>query len=162
LAIVVRQATTADLDALVPLFDAYRVFYRKTSDPELARTFLSERLSRNQSVVFLAMREDGAAVGFTQLYPSFSSAAAAPVFILNDLFVAPDARRNGRGSVKRWFFYPCDRRASPLFSTLVQFIKSVPKSQSERPGWSHPVQSGESPEAPLSRGRKQAAASGVG
>jgi len=57
---------------------------------------------------------------------------------------------------------PCDRRASPLFSTLVQFIKSVPKSQSERPGWSHPVQSGESPEAPLSRGRKQAAASGVG
>jgi len=106
LAIVVRQATTADLDALVPLFDAYRVFYRKTSDPELARTFLAERLSRNQSVVFLALRGNGAAVGFTQLYPSFSSAAAAPVFILNDLFVAPDARRNGRGSVKRWFFYP--------------------------------------------------------
>ena len=99
MAIVVRQATTADLDALVPLFGAYRVFYRKTSDPELARTFLSERLSRNQSVVFLAMREDGAAVGFTQLYPSFSSAAAAPVFILNDLFVAPDARRNGVGAL---------------------------------------------------------------
>jgi len=39
--IVVRQATVADLDLLVPLFDAYRVFYRKPSDPDLARQFLS-------------------------------------------------------------------------------------------------------------------------
>jgi GNAT superfamily N-acetyltransferase len=34
-------------------------------------------------------------VGFTQLYPAFSSVSAAHVWILNDLLVLPDARRNG-------------------------------------------------------------------
>jgi GNAT superfamily N-acetyltransferase len=49
--------------------------------------------------VFLAMRADGAAMGFTQLFPSFSSASAARILILNDLFVAPAARRTGVGSM---------------------------------------------------------------
>jgi GNAT superfamily N-acetyltransferase len=90
----IRRATVADLGLLVPLFDAYRVFYGKPSDTSLARTFLSERLQRNQSVVFLAFHSQRAA-GFTQLYPSFSSVSAARIFILNDLFVAPEARRSG-------------------------------------------------------------------
>ncbi len=89
-----HQASVADLDALVPLFDAYRVFYGKPSDEALARSFLRERFEHNQSVIFLA-RRGGAAVGFTQLYPSFSSASAARIFILNDLFVVPAARRSG-------------------------------------------------------------------
>ena len=93
----VRQATVADLDLIVPLFDAYRLFYRQPSDPERARRFLLERFEHNQSVIFLALNDD-AAIGFTQLYPSFSSGAMARVFILNDLFVAPDARRRGAGS----------------------------------------------------------------
>jgi GNAT superfamily N-acetyltransferase len=80
-----------------PLFDAYRQFYRQPSDCDGARRFLLERFERNQSVVFLAFT-DGAAAGFTQLYPSFSSGAMAPVFILNDLFVTPEARRRGTGS----------------------------------------------------------------
>ncbi|HET7930848.1 MAG TPA: GNAT family N-acetyltransferase, partial [Rhodanobacteraceae bacterium] len=37
----------------------------------------------------------GAALGFTQLYPAFSSVAARRIWILNDLFVAPNARRRG-------------------------------------------------------------------
>jgi GNAT superfamily N-acetyltransferase len=80
------------------LFDAYRQFYRKPSDLNLARQFLFERFHHNQSIVFLALRPDGSAVGFTQLYPSFSSASAARIFILNDLFVQPEARRAGVGS----------------------------------------------------------------
>jgi len=36
-------------------------------------------------------------MGFTQLYPSFSSVSAARIFILNDLFVVPEARRSGLG-----------------------------------------------------------------
>jgi GNAT superfamily N-acetyltransferase len=89
----VRQATILDLELLVPLFDAYRQFYRKPSDLGLARRFLRERFEHSQSIVFLAVREDGSAVGFTQLFPSFSSASAARIFILNDLFVRPEARR---------------------------------------------------------------------
>ena len=94
--IEVRQATIADLNLLVPLFDAYRQFYRQPSEPERARRFLLERFEHNQSVIFLAFQD--AAIGFTQLYPSFSSGAMARIFILNDLFVASEARGRGAGS----------------------------------------------------------------
>src|SRR5947209_4483653 len=93
----IRRATEADLHQLVPLFDAYRQFYGQPSDLERARRFLRERLERDESVIFLAL-EGNAAIGFTQLYPSFSSGAMAPIFILNDLFVSEEARRGGAGS----------------------------------------------------------------
>jgi len=93
----VRRASLADVDLVAPLFDAYRQFYEQTPDLALARTFLRERLEQDQSVIFLALRSDGSAVGFTQLYPSFSSARAQRIFILNDLFVDPGVRRRGVG-----------------------------------------------------------------
>lgn len=92
----VRQASVADLETLVPLFDGYRQFYRQASDQAGAREFLRARFEHGQSVIFLAFA-DGVAAGFTQLYPSFSSASMARVFVLNDLFVYPDARRGGVG-----------------------------------------------------------------
>jgi GNAT superfamily N-acetyltransferase len=95
----VRQATVFDLDLVVPLFDAYRQFYRRPGDLGLARQFLLERFQHNESIVFLAMQQDGSAVGFTQLFPSFSSASAARILILNDLFVSPEARRQKVGSL---------------------------------------------------------------
>jgi GNAT superfamily N-acetyltransferase len=99
----VRQATVADLDLIVPLFDAYRQFYRRPSEPERARRFLLERFEHNQSVIFVSFgprrdAEGPAATGFTQLYPSFSSGSMARIFILNDLFVAPETRRRGTGT----------------------------------------------------------------
>jgi GNAT superfamily N-acetyltransferase len=96
--LTVCEATILDLDLVAPLFDAYRQFYRKPGDPELARRFLRDRLENGQSVIFLALLPDGAAAGFTQLYPSFSSASAARIFILNDLFVEPRFRRMGAGA----------------------------------------------------------------
>ena len=96
--VVVRQATVFDLELIVPLFDAYRQFYRKPGDVELARRFLRERFEHNESTVFLALLEDGTAMGFTQLYRTFSSVSAAPILILNDLYVRPEARRNKVGS----------------------------------------------------------------
>jgi GNAT superfamily N-acetyltransferase len=96
-AVEVRKAAVEDLNLLVPLFDAYRQFYRQPSDTEGARSFLQERFEYSQSVIFLAF-EGTAAVGFTQLYPSFSSGAMARIFILNDLFVVPGARGRGAGA----------------------------------------------------------------
>jgi len=96
--ITVRRATIQDVDALAPLFDAYRQFYRKPSDLGLARRFLFERIQNNEAILFIAIRQDGSAVGFTQLFPSFSSASAAPILILNDLFVQPGVRRMKVGS----------------------------------------------------------------
>lgn len=94
--LVVRRAESADADRLAPLFDAYRCFYGRQSDPELARRFISERLKRGESVIYLALtaRE---AIGFVQLYPSFDSVEASPVWILHDLFVSPGARGAGAG-----------------------------------------------------------------
>ncbi len=92
----VRQATVADLDLVAPLFDLYRQFYGRPSDLGGARTFLHDRLSRGESVIFLA--EGGGPLGFSQLYPMFSSLSMAPVMSLNDLFVREDCRRRGVGS----------------------------------------------------------------
>ena len=92
----VRQAGPADAELVAPLFDAYRQFYAQPSDPALARAFVAARLERDESVIYLAER-DGRAVGFVQLYPLFSSTAARPrrLWLLNDLFVAPEARGGG-------------------------------------------------------------------
>lgn len=90
----IHRATPADLAALAPLFDAYRRFYGQPGDVARAEAFLRERLQRGESVVLLAGR-DGATVGFAQLYPMFSSVRTARVWILNDLFVAEQARRGG-------------------------------------------------------------------
>ena len=84
------------LDLIVSLFDAYRVFYGKPSDKNAAKQFLFERLKNRDSVIFLAL-VDNEAVGFTQLYPSFSSVSMKPIYILNDLFVTEAYRKQGIG-----------------------------------------------------------------
>jgi ribosomal protein S18 acetylase RimI-like enzyme len=92
-----RRATSEDLDRLTPLFGAYREFYRQAADPAAEREFLARRFARGEAVVFLAELE-GEAVGFTLLYPSFSSISLRPIFVLNDLYVRPQARRTGVGA----------------------------------------------------------------
>lgn len=88
----------ADIDVVVPLFDGYRQFYGQPSDAALARAFVAERMALLESVIFLAQSESGAALGFTQLYPSFSSVSARRIWVLNDLFVSSAARGQGVGS----------------------------------------------------------------
>ena len=95
--LTVRQAALDDLEALVPLFDGYRQFYGRASDPSAAREFLLARFNHGQSALFVAHVDD-MPVGFTQLYPSFSSVSLARVFVLNDLFVQEDRRRKGVAS----------------------------------------------------------------
>jgi GNAT superfamily N-acetyltransferase len=94
MSIEIRRATPGDVDVVAPLFDTYRVFYGKPSDPALARGFIDARLTRGESVILLAVQH-GKAMGFTQLYPAFSSVSATHVWVLNDLLVVPDARRSG-------------------------------------------------------------------
>lgn len=91
----VRRAITTDIDELAPLFDAYRQFYEQSPDLVLARSFLKERLERDQSVIFLARDKNKRVIGFTQLYPTFCSVEARNVWVLYDLFVDPASRRHG-------------------------------------------------------------------
>jgi len=90
----IREAGTDDLIDLSKLFDGYRQFYGQPSNEAEAREFLGERLARKDSVILIAV-EEGATVGFVQLYPSYSSVAMKRIFILNDLFVVPGARNCG-------------------------------------------------------------------
>jgi GNAT superfamily N-acetyltransferase len=93
----IRPAAIADLPVLVPLFDTYRVFYEQPSDVSAAEAFLEQRFERADSKILLAFRSDDVAIGFTQLFPSFSSVAMRRIFVLNDLFVAETGRRSGVG-----------------------------------------------------------------
>jgi GNAT superfamily N-acetyltransferase len=90
------QADITHLKIVAPLFDAYRQFYKQATNLPLAEAFLKERMEQNESVIFLAM--DGEkAIGFTQLYPTFSSVSAQKTLVLNDLFVRPEMRGKGIG-----------------------------------------------------------------
>lgn len=90
----VHRAGPADLDALAVLFDAYRQFYEQAPDLHGARAFLGARLANDESVIFIA-RDDAGAAGFTQLYPLFTSVGMRRLWLLNDLYVAADRRRGG-------------------------------------------------------------------
>ncbi|MFN0221613.1 MULTISPECIES: GNAT family N-acetyltransferase [Paenibacillus] len=93
----VVTAGPADLDAVAPLFDAYRQFYGQPSDPEGARAFLQGLLQRGDSVILLAYEAGSPEpAGFTQLYPVYSSVSMKRLWTLNDLYVRPEAR--GRGA----------------------------------------------------------------
>lgn len=92
-----RPAEARDLDAIAALFDAYRQFYKKPPDLDLARRYLAERFQRKESVLIVAENETGELIGFTQLYPAFCSVLAARTFVLYDLFVTPAARGTGAG-----------------------------------------------------------------
>ena len=80
----VRRAGHEDLDALAELFDSYRQFYGQSPDVGAARNFIEARLAAEDSVILIAAMDGGRALGFTQLYPTFSSIRMARSYILND------------------------------------------------------------------------------
>lgn len=98
MSIKIKRATVDDVSKVAPLFDAYRRFYKQTSDIEAAAMFLNERLQKIESVIFIAFDNDNA-VGFTQLYPIFSSVSMRRTWLLNDLYVSADARTKGAGTL---------------------------------------------------------------
>ena len=91
----IRRAGPGDVAEVARLFDLYRQFYERPPDLALARHFIGERLRREESVIYVAAGPAGGLAGFTQLYPTFCSVAAAPIYVLYDLFVDPQARRGG-------------------------------------------------------------------
>ncbi|EIK52210.1 GCN5-like N-acetyltransferase [Stutzerimonas stutzeri TS44] len=72
-------------------------FYGQETNLKLARDFITERLENSESTIFYAQTADGKYIGFTQLYPSFSSVSAQRSWILNDLYVSEEARGRGIG-----------------------------------------------------------------
>lgn len=94
----IRAATSSDIDQLSQLFDQYRIFYRKASDIDRAKEFLTMRITKEDSVIYISESSDGDLNGFVQLYPLFSSTRMQKLWLLNDLFIAVPSR--GRGISK--------------------------------------------------------------
>ena len=131
----VKRAGLGDLDDVAPLFDGYRQFYGQPSDLAAARAFLAERLRRDESVIFVAIADD-VTLGFTQLYPSFSSVSVRRLWILNDLFVSPAARRGGVGRrlLERTREWAVETDAKGLTLTTA-LANSAARSLYESCGW---------------------------
>jgi ribosomal protein S18 acetylase RimI-like enzyme len=96
---MIRKATLQDLDQLTTLFDQYLVFYKKPSNIEKHKSFLKERIENNEAIIFLAFDDEikEKAIGFTLIYPTFSSILLSKILILNDLYVDSTIRNNGTG-----------------------------------------------------------------
>tara|TARA_R110002050_G_scaffold80677_3_gene172439 strand:- start:4106 stop:4408 length:303 start_codon:yes stop_codon:yes gene_type:complete len=93
----ILQANKKHLDDLAPLFNGYRIFYKQESNLKVARDFLKERLTKQDSVIFMAYI-DNVAVGFTQLYMLYSSVTMQPMYVLNDLFIDTNYRNKNIGT----------------------------------------------------------------
>jgi ribosomal protein S18 acetylase RimI-like enzyme len=132
--ISIERAELDHIAEIAPLFDAYRRFYGQVDDPR-ARSFLEERLARDESVVFVA-RLQGSAIGFSQLYPCFASVSLTRMFVLYDLFVAPQARRCGAAAalLRAAVDYATGRGAGQLM--LQTAVTNLPAQRLyEREGW---------------------------
>lgn len=97
MSIVVREAKKSDLNEVAELFDLYRQFYEQKSDPVLVLEFIAQRFNSAESVILVAEDDQLGLLGFCQLYPSFCSVEAGPIYVLYDLFVLPAARKHGLG-----------------------------------------------------------------
>jgi len=95
-ALKTRLAGMADLAKVAHLFDQYRQFYEQAPDIALATQFIGDRISKQEAIILLAENE-GEAIGFCQMYPTFCSVGAAPIVVLYDLFVGKSVRKTGAG-----------------------------------------------------------------
>jgi GNAT superfamily N-acetyltransferase len=94
-----QRAVPSHLDKIASLFDAYRGFYGQPSNLTQSRNFIDERIARDESAIFFVQDANGEALGFVQLYPTFSSIDAHRTWLLSDLFTTPAARGRGVGTL---------------------------------------------------------------
>ena len=87
----IRRITATEITDIITLFDWYRVFYKMQSDTDAAAKFLKDRITKEESIIFAAY-EGNKAIGFVQLYYTFSSVSLQKSLVLNDLFVDANYR----------------------------------------------------------------------
>lgn len=97
MSVEIAVAAEGDLPELLVLMRAYCDFYEVApSDDDLlalSRALIAD--PRREGVQLLARGEDGRAVGFATVYWSWTTTAASRLAVMNDLFVAPEARGSG-------------------------------------------------------------------
>ncbi len=93
----VDRVSEQDLAELLPLVRGYCDFYEVTpSDDELlalSRALIAD--PEREGLQLIARNEDGNAVGFATVYWSWATTSAQRIGVMNDLFVATEARGSG-------------------------------------------------------------------
>ena len=93
---MIATVTEADLPELLPLLRGYCDFYEVDPSDDallaLARVLIDDPA---QGVQLIARDDDGRAVGFATIFWTWSTLSAARLGVMNDLFVADDARGGG-------------------------------------------------------------------
>ena len=94
---MITTVTDADLPELLPLMRAYCDFYEvDPSDDALlamSRTLMAD--PQHEGLQLIARDDDGAAVGFATIFWTWQTLSASRLGVMNDLFVAEDARGGG-------------------------------------------------------------------
>jgi GNAT superfamily N-acetyltransferase len=93
--VTIGRVTEADLGELLPLMRAYCDFYAVAPSDEallgLSRALIAD--PEREGVQLLA--RDGGSVGFATIFWSWATTSAERIGVMNDLFVAPEARGKG-------------------------------------------------------------------
>ena len=133
--LTIERATAGDLEALLPLVTAYREFYEQRADTVRERALIARHLDTGTSTIFIA-RCDGNAVGFAQLFQTFSTVWLGPSLILEDLFVLPSARGAGIATklLERALTYSRETSAVGMFLETAMDNRTAQRVY-ERAGW---------------------------
>lgn len=131
----IKIATLDNINQIAPLFNGYRMFYKQENNLDAARSFLNNRLTKKDSHIFFAEDSNGEALGFTQLYPSFSSVSMQRTFILNDLFVSNNVRSQGVGKALLKFAQAFAIKQNAKGLTLETEITNPAQHLYEHLGW---------------------------
>ena len=139
--VTVRVAQATDLHRVAQLFDLYRQFYKQPPDLRRAEKFISDRFASRESVILVASTATPAIVGFTQLYPTFCSVSAGPIYVLYDLFVEEPSRRHGVARALMTASYDYARQTGAIRLELSTAITNL-KAQAlyESLGWVRDVE----------------------
>lgn len=96
MSVEIARVGEGDLEELLPLMRAYCDFYEVTPSDEallaLSRALIADP---EREGVQLIARTEGRAVAFATVYWSWATTSASRIGVMNDLFVAPDARGSG-------------------------------------------------------------------
>jgi GNAT superfamily N-acetyltransferase len=119
-AIEVNPAVEAELPALLPLLRGYCDFYEAApSDQGLIRMARALIAAPDGEGMLLVARDGGTVIGFAAVGWKWSSLRAARIAVLEDLFVAPEAR--GRGAANA-LIKACAARARALGAPVMTWL----------------------------------------
>ncbi|MUI54385.1 GNAT family N-acetyltransferase [Aliivibrio fischeri] len=93
--LTIKKAQLSDIQAVSNLYEMYLSFYQVDTSNKDPEAFLRTRLENNESVIYYVVNENNEYVGFAQLYPLFCSLEMNKTWLLYDLYVHAEHRKNG-------------------------------------------------------------------